>query len=151
MIDKSITLDGLNSDVSGMRDARKLQRGGWESVPVVTFGEIQYAILSHDTPHEGHNTAEVVNITEFNEGSAFRIAVTTEQRKRHTDGAAWMFYADEGIGILTVYVKTGELHEFPHPYTAVLSYRITPPTADDIEVVTHQLDDELQEYGIRSM
>lgn len=146
MLDKTITLEQINTR-QAVRD--KLRKDGWTSVPVVTFGNLQYAILWHDTPHPGHNTAEVINITEFNHESPFKIPICTHQQKTHTDGTTWVIYVDEGMGVLTVYTETGALHMITHPYTAVLSYRISTPTPDDIRAIASQLDTDLQEHGIR--
>jgi hypothetical protein len=144
-----VTLDGLNSDHSGTGASKRLRSQGWHSVPVVDFDGTLYAILWHDIPHPGRNTAEVINVSEFNRGDHFRVAVTTADQKKHTQGQAWVLYADEGMSILTVHMPTSDLHEYTNPYTAVLSYRIHPPTRDDVAQVADQLDEELQEYGPR--
>jgi hypothetical protein len=140
------TLDGLDRDYSGTEDTRRLRKAGWEQVPVVRFGDVDYAILWSDAPHPGHNTAEVINVSD-SESSDFPIVVSTAQRRKHTEGWAWVAYFDEGMSVLTEY--NGELYDYVKPLTAVLSYRIEPPSKDDIREVEDMLDYELQEYGVQ--
>lgn len=145
------TLNGLNNDHSNTQDSRRLRRRGWTQVPVVDFDGTLYAILWHDTPHPGHNTAEVINVSEFGRrGSRFRIAVTVAGRKNHTEGWAWVRIG-EGLSILTLYQDDRDnesLYEYAGPATAVLSYRIEPPKREDIDAVEDTLDEELQEGGL---
>ena len=138
------TLHGLSNDHSGTEDTHRLRKLGWVSVPVVDFGGTLYAIIGADTPHPGHNTAEVINVSEYNK-TLSQIAVTTAQRKNHTEGWAWIMIG-EGLSVLATHDDS--LVEYSNPLTAVLSYRIAPPSKGDVRKVADMLDEELQEYGI---
>jgi hypothetical protein len=130
-------------DGSGVKLAKFTQETGYHRVPVVKFGNTRYALLDTDPPHPGHNRAEVINLTERDNGQ-FPTVISHGQQVMHTEGFAWV-RIDEAISLLTVYTKTGELHEYFDPFTAVLSYRITPPTMDDVRAVVDELDDDLQQ------
>lgn len=152
-----ITEQGLNRDLSGGGDRLKLRKLGYEPKPVVTFGDNQYILLFYGPPVPGHNTAEVIDITRFNglaheDGSKtnFRIPVTTSDRRRGADGVAYVHFADEGMSVVAVYEGGDEpvLYDYTNPSTAVLSYRVAPPTREDARQVERQLRDELENSEI---
>ena len=144
----TLTVSGIENDPSGTQNTRILRRLGWRAIPVVDWDGTLYAILSPDVPHPGHNTAEVINVSEFNRDSEFHIIITKSQRRKETVGQAWIF-EDERLSILTDY--HGQISNYSYPQIAVLSYRIVAPTADDVNDVMDQLDTELQEFGPRMM
>jgi len=129
-----------DADASGVTLARFQKETGFQRVPVVTFWQMRYAILWHDVIHPGDNRAEVINLTEFDRDSAFVAVVSHGQQKIHTEGYAWVFYPDEGdMGLLTLY--NGALHDCA-VHTAVLSYRIMPPTWEAVQAVAEELVDD---------
>ena len=131
--------DILN-DHSGTRAKSELHKLGYEVIPIEKFGDTEYAFLHYRAPRPGPNTAEVINITQFDSGSKFTIF--------RGGPYAYICYFDEGgMSILTVH--NGELYEYDNPFTAVLAFRVEPPTRDDIRAVADMLDDELQQYGPR--
>lgn len=138
------TLHGLNNDHSGTEDSHRLRKLGWTQIPVVDFDGTLYAILGSDVLHPGRNTAEVINISQFND-ARFKAVVTEAQRKSHAKGWAWVMIG-EGLALLAVY--QGHLTEILNPFTAVLTYRVSPPTQRDLSETAEMLDEELQEHGL---
>lgn len=139
----------LDHNGSGHAD-EQLRKAGWTAVPAVEFDGVVYAILYGDVPHPGRNTQEVINVTEFNRGgeSAFQILVSKARRSSHTAGNVWIKECEFGIAVLTVYNGV-ELEEYIDPFTAVLTYEITPPKPASIRKTARELDEQLQEFGPR--
>ncbi len=133
----TFTADQLKNSHSGQY-LRELSKAGYEPKPVVDWAGTEYVMLSVPTPKPGRQTVDVLNVTEFNSTGSFRIAVDGR-------GCAFVAYEDEGWSILTV--RKGELHDFPNPVTAVLTYQIVAPTREQIAQTADEMDDQLQDGG----
>ena len=117
-----------------------LSKLGFESKPIMKFGEIEYLILHQPALKPGRQTADVINVTDFDHDSSFAIA-------RDDAGNGFMEFADEGMAVLVIYTdKNGEqsLTDYVHPPIAVLTYSVQPPSRDDVRQTADEMDDELQ-------
>jgi len=143
MIDlKGVTAEKLNSDWSGMGERKALEKAGWKALPVVRFGDNDYVILHSQPPHPGHNTAEVINVSELND-EHFGVVITKTGSQRHTLGNAWVMYLDEGgTLILVAHLPRNDVSPL-QVRTAVLSYRVVEPTPADVRDVQNILNEEL--------
>jgi DNA-binding XRE family transcriptional regulator len=141
MVATKITAEGMNKWGSGDPDIARKE--GFTPLPVIKFGDFEYVILRPELVHPGHNTAEVVNVTEFNRSEHFRLLVTEPNRLRHSIGNAWIAYGEEGgVFALAIYTPKNTITDM-EVSTAVLSYRIVEPTRDDMRAVREMLDEEL--------
>ena len=139
----NLTIEGMNKWGTGEHDTARKE--GFDPHPVVRFGDQDYIILFPELIHPGHNTAEVVNVTEFDRRSKnFRVLVTEPYSKKHSVGDAWVSYGDEGgVFVLCIYTPQGTITDM-EVRTAVLSYRIVEPTHDDLNEVRQMLEQEIE-------
>lgn len=135
-----LTVAGMKKQFS---DEHKIaQKTGFDPMPVVKFGDEKYVILRSDLVHPGHNTAEVINITAESTGG-FEILVTPTDKK-HSVGNAWISYGEEGgVFALAIFTEKNTVTDI-RVRTAVLSYRLVPPTAEDGAAVRRMLDEEIE-------
>jgi hypothetical protein len=141
------TVSDVRNDPSGTRGKHQLHKLGYQRCPIVKFGQREYLFTHYQFPRPGRNTAEVIDVTEFDRDSHFCIFRTTLDPECQAYG--YLISEDEGQAVLTVYdKKPDELHDYVNPISAVLSYRIEPPTRDDLEHVADELDEQLQENGL---
>lgn len=140
-----MSISGLT--VAGMKqqfsDEHKIaQKAGFDPMPVVKFGEYEYVILHSELVHPGHNTAEVINIAAESTDS-FKILVTTTDKK-HSVGNAWISYGEEGgVFALAIFTERNTVTDI-RVRTAVLSYRLVPPTVEDAIAVQRMFDEEIE-------
>jgi hypothetical protein len=141
----SFTPEMLNDDHSGTF-LKELRKAGYHPFPIRKWGDWEYIFLGTSVPVPGRNRAEVINLTEFNalvtdrdiqEGRSqgyFQVATSS--------GGAWAFLAiDDGISLLTA-TPDDKFYDYSKPRTAVLTYRIEPPTGDDIRQTQDEMDSE---------
>jgi hypothetical protein len=136
----------LNEDGSGNANS-EMRKAGWKQIPVVDWNGTLYAMLYGDIPHPGRNTQEVINVSEFNARGNFEVLVTRSRRTKDTEGYAWIYDAEGGFGLMTVWTDEfgySELHEYANPRTAVLTYNIVPPTPSQVAVTNDEMMEDLE-------
>ena len=135
-----LKVSDLNNDYSGMKLVAPLRKLGYTQHEIVEFGDHKYIVMSHRAPRPGVNRMDVIDITKFNTDNKFKIA---EDR-----GSAYLRFEDEGMSVLTV--LDGEVFDdWASPLTAVLQFRVVPATTKDNELLSDDLDAQLQENGLR--
>lgn len=135
----SFTADQLRNNHSGtyMRELRKAE---YEPYPVTKFGNTEYVLLAVPHLRPGRQTANVINLTEFNtDPTMFKIIV---------DGQGYAFLiVDEGISALVEYTPEpgrSEITDYVIRHTAVLTYRVEPATRADLEQTEDELEAEME-------
>lgn len=141
------TPEELREDLSNTQARHKMQQAGWSLHQIVKFGNTEYILMSQEWLHPGRMTVDVINVTDFD--NEFSRVFRLKKQPWATQEWAYLRYAEEGIGLLTV--SDGKLHEYPNPFTAVLTVQVMPPTQEMIEETADMLDEELQEYGPRQL
>lgn len=136
------TIDDLQNDPSNTGARSDLRKAGWKRRPIIRFGEYEYIILNHIYPRPGPMRIDVIDVTEFDRDSKFQ-TFRLHHYPWSTKEDAYVIFTDEGIGLLVVY--DSKLTEWPHPTTAVLTFRIKPPLPGDIKTTKEELDNQLQE------
>ncbi len=135
-------IDQLQNDVSNTGVRSDLRQAGWKRRPIIRFGEHEYIPLHHIYPRPGPMCIDVINVTQFDHNSKFPVFRLRPYPWAENQDA-YVIFTDDGIGVLTVY--HAKLTEWPQPTMAVLTFRIEPPTPEDIGITQQELDNQLQE------
>lgn len=138
----------LISDASNTYARATLFRKGWELRPVVQFGAHEYIILHPLYPRPGQNRIDVVDVTDFDDNdqglSIFRLHEPWSEDRPE----AFVKFTEHGTAVLIAH-PSGDLSDYINPSTAVLPFRVVPPTRQDMIETQDDLDRELEDTGLR--